>query len=118
MEKKFFSNTRGVILNRMNIHCTNILFSELKENDMTYKEMVSISGFSIRWIIKLIKNLENKKKVHVCGYYKDSVGREKIKIWRWGRGKNLVPNKLSGAERQKMYLARMKIKQIPISLIC
>lgn len=105
-------------MNRINRHCLNILFSELQETDMSYKEMVYVSGFTIWWVIRIIKNLEKQKKVHVCGYYKDALGRETIKIWRWGKGRNVLPNKLTGAEKQRRYKNRLKLKNIPLSLIC
>lgn len=89
----------------------------LKETDLTYKEMCEISGFRIWSLIRYIKKLESEKKVHVCGYYKDSLGRETIKIFRYGKGKDAIKKKLSGAEKQKNYKQRKKLNLLNMRII-
>lgn len=98
-------------------HCVNVLLKELQESDMTYKEMMEVSGFSYFWLIRLIKNLKKEKLVHVCGYYKNIRGQETIKIYRYGKGKDAKRNSLTAAERQKIHRDRKKIQIIPTSLI-
>lgn len=98
-------------------HCFNFLMKTLEESDLTYAEMVEVSGFSIWYLIRLMRRLSAEGKVHVCGYLKDRLGRESVKIYRFGRGKNAIPNKLTGAEKQRRYKARCKLRAIPMSLL-
>lgn len=105
------------MLSKIDKHCYEVLLKTFKETDLTYKEMVDISGFSIWSIIKYIKKLESAKKVHVCGYYKDALGRETIKIFRYGNGISCKRNKMSGAEKQKKYKQRKKLNLFNIGLI-
>lgn len=105
------------MLNKTDKYCYEVLMKTLKETDLTYKEMVEISGFTIWSLIKYIKKLHAEEKVHVCGYYKDSIGRETIKIFRYGKGKDAVRNKLSGADKQKNYKARKKLNLFNMRII-
>lgn len=98
-------------------HCVDVLLRALEENDMTYKEMAAISGFSVFGLVRIIKRLKQEGLVHVCGYNKDAMGRDTIKIYRYGKGKDAKRSKLPGAEKQRMYVERKKIKLIPTSLL-
>lgn len=98
-------------------HCVNVLLKALQESDLTYKEMEEISGFSYHWLVKLIKQLKKEKIVHVCGYYKDAMGRDTIQIYRYGKGRDAKRSKLTGTEKQRSYLRRKSLKSIPTSLI-
>lgn len=98
-------------------HCVNVLLKALQESDLTYKEMGDISGFSYFWLVKLIKQLKREKVLHVCGYYKDVNGKETIKIFRYGKGRDAKRFKLTGTEKQRNYLRRKQQVIIPTSLI-
>jgi hypothetical protein len=104
-------------MRRQDQHCYNILIKALQENDMTYKEMMEISGFSYFCLVRLTKRLKEEKIVHVCGYYKDAMGRDTIQIYRYGKGRDAKRSKLTGTEKQRSYLRRKNLKSIPTSLI-
>lgn len=95
---------------KQNKFCHDVLMRTFKESDLTYKEMVQISGFSIWFLNKYLKKLKNKGMAHICGYYKDSLGREKIKIFRYGKGNDVMPQVVSDAERQRKYKQNKKLK--------
>ena len=103
-------------MNKQSQHCYSVLIKALKESDLTYKEMSDISGFTIWWLIRWVKQAERDCRLHICGYHRDSLGRERIKVFRLGKGKAAVPQRLTGAERQRLYKKRLKLRSIPISL--
>lgn len=104
-------------MRRQDQHCYNILIKALQENDLTYKEMMQISGFSYFGLIRLVARLKEEKVLHICGYYKDKTGKDTIKIFRYGKGRDAKRGKMKGSEKQRNYIQRKMIKSIPTSLI-
>lgn len=104
-------------MKKQTVHCFAVLMRSLKESDMTYKEIIEVSGMSRRWAFSLIGKLHKERQVHICGFYRDALGRESIRVWRFGRGTDAKPYKASDAEKQRRYKARRKIRAIPLSLL-
>lgn len=102
-------------MRRADKHSINVLMRALEESDLTYKEMAEISGFSIFGLNRIIKRMREQNLVHVCGYYKDCLGKDAIKVFRYGNGKDAKPTHLSAAEKQRKYAQRKK--NPPLSLI-
>ena len=72
------------------------------------QELAEMTGLHYVTVLQYTRELHRAKAAHICGWEKDSKGRDVIKIYKIGRGKDAKREKLSGAERQARTRAKRK----------
>ena len=70
-------------------------------------ELAEITGLHYITVLEYARELHRAKAAHICGWEKDSRGRDVIKIYKIGRGKDAKREKMTSAQRQ----ARVRAKQ-------
>lgn len=71
-------------------------------------ELAEMTGLHYVTVLDYTRELHRAKAAHICGWEKDARGRDVVKIYKIGRGKDAKREKLSGAERQARTRAKKK----------
>lgn len=84
------------------------LIEAMLDGVYTCAELAEMTGLHYVTVLDYTRELYRAKAAHICGWEKDSKGRDVIKIYKIGRGKDAKREKLSGAERQARTRAKRK----------
>jgi predicted ArsR family transcriptional regulator len=80
----------------------------LQLNPSTLYEMAEESGLHYITVRRYMYALHQENAVHVSGWEKDSRGRDAIKVFKFGAGKDKPRHKFTGVERQRRVRAKKK----------
>ena len=84
------------------------LIEAMLDGVYTCAELAEMTGLHYVTVLDYTRELHRAKAAHICGWEKDAKGRDVIKIYKIGRGKDAKREKLSGAERQARSRAKKK----------
>lgn len=76
------------------------------------QELVEITGLHYVTVLHYTRELHRAKAAHICQWDKDSRGRDVVKIYRIGRGKDAKREKLTGAQRQARHREKKKAQEV------
>lgn len=83
-----------------------ILFKHLLKEPMTAHELVALTGIHTNTAQSLMRCLKKHSVVHICGWEKDTMGRDATPIYAFGKGTNKPRTRVSARERTQRYRAR------------
>lgn len=75
------------------------------------QELAEITGLHYVTVLHYTRELHRAKAAHISGWDKDSLGRDVVKIYRIGRGKDAKREKLTGAQRQARTREKKKAQE-------
>jgi len=93
-------STKGKRLVKINAFTQAKLIEALLDGVYTCTELAEMTGLHYVTVLQYTRELHRAKAAHICNWEKDTRGRDVIKIYKIGRGKDAKREKLSGAERQ------------------
>lgn len=76
------------------------------------QELAEITGLHYVTVLHYTRELHRAKAAHISGWDKDSLGRDVVKIYRIGRGKDAKREKLTGAQRQARTREKKKAQEV------
>jgi hypothetical protein len=76
------------------------------------QELADLTGLHYVTVLHYTRELHRAKAVHICQWDKDSRGRDVVKIYRIGRGKDAKREKLTGAQRQARTREKKKAQEV------
>jgi hypothetical protein len=76
------------------------------------QELSEITGLHYVTVLHYTRELHRAKAAHICQWDKDSRGRDVVKIYRIGRGKDAKREKLTGAQRQARTREKKKAQEV------
>lgn len=76
------------------------------------QELAEITGLHYVTVLHYTRELHRAKAAHICQWDKDSRGRDVVKIYRIGRGKDAKREKLTGAQRQARHREKKKAQEV------
>ena len=76
------------------------------------QELAEITGLHYVTVLNYTRELHRAKTAHISGWDKDSRGRDVVKIYRIGRGKDAKREKLTGAQRQARTREKKKAQEV------
>jgi len=76
------------------------------------QELAEITGLHYVTVLHYTRELHRAKAAHICQWDKDSRGRDVVKIYRIGRGKDAKREKLTGAQRQARTREKKKAQEV------
>lgn len=88
------------------------LIEALLDGVYTCAELAEITGLHYVTVLQYTRELHRAKAAHICGWEKDSLGRDALKIYRLGRGKDAKREKLTAAQRQQRTRDKQKAIQL------
>ena len=76
------------------------------------QELAEITGLHYVTVLHYTRELHRAKAAHICQWEKDTRGRDVIKIYKIGRGKDSKREKLTGAQRQARTREKKKAQEV------
>jgi hypothetical protein len=72
------------------------------------KELAEMTGLHYVTVLTYTRELHRAKAAHICAWEKDARGRDVIKIYKIGRGRDAKREKMTSAQRQARSRAKQK----------
>lgn len=76
------------------------------------QELAEITGLHYVTVLHYTRELHRAKAAHISGWDKDSRGRDVVKIYRIGRGKDAKREKLTAVQRQTRHREKKKAQEV------
>lgn len=70
------------------------------------QELAEMTGLHYVTVLQYTRELHAAGAAHICAWEKDQLGRDSIKIYKLGKGRNVRREKLSPAQRAERYRAK------------
>jgi len=83
------------------------LVLHMLQGDMNCKELAEETGLHYVTVLQYARELYLAKAAHISGWEKDALGRDNIKLYKIGAGKDAKRHRISGAIKAKAYRARI-----------
>lgn len=100
-------------LRKMNAFTQGVMIKHMLEGVYTCQELAELTGLHYVTVLQYTRELHRAGACHISGWDKDSRGRDIIKIYKIGVGKDAKRDKMTGAERQ----ARCRSKRQHLELV-
>lgn len=94
------------------------LIKLLLEGTYTCQELAEETGLHYVTVCQYARELHRAGAAHISGWEKDQRGRDLVKIYKLGAGKDKPRQRKSGAEKQVAYRAKKKQMKIMELLTC
>lgn len=74
-------------------------------NEGTYdcKELAELTGLHYVTVLQYTREMHRAKAAHICMWEKDSWGRDAVKIYKTGEGRDAKRSKMTQAQRQQRH---------------
>lgn len=95
--------------------CQAQLIKLLMEGLYNCRELAEQTGLHYVTVLQYTRELHEAGAAHICMWQKDNRGRDLIKVYKLGEGKNAKRRSMSPAERQLRYrnkLRQQKMQQV------
>lgn len=90
-----------------------VLIKRLSEGTHTCRELADETGLHIQTIYQWCRQLHKLGAIHICMWEKDAKGKESLKVYMLGEGKDAKPTRLTDYQKTKRY--RMKMRAITMN---
>lgn len=88
------------------------LIKLLLEGDMTCRELAEETGLHYVTVLHYTRELYLAKAAHITRWEQDSLGRDLIKVYKLGPGKDAKRRKLTAVERSLAYRTKQRMAKI------
>jgi predicted ArsR family transcriptional regulator len=93
---------------KVNAMCQAQLVKLLLEGTHTCYELAQATGLHYVTVLHYCRELHKAGAAHIAMWEKDSRGRDLLKVYKLGAGKDAKRRKMSSAERQRKYREKKK----------
>lgn len=97
---------------KMNAVAQAQLIRLLLEGMYSCKELANLTGLHYVTVLQYCRELYHAGAAHICMWNKDERGRDNIKIYKLGEGKDKKRQRMTDAERQARYREKLKQKKL------
>jgi predicted ArsR family transcriptional regulator len=97
---------------KVNAMCQAQLVKLLLEGTHTCYELAQATGLHYVTVLHYCRELHKAGAAHIAMWEKDSRGRDLLKVYKLGAGKDAKRSKMSSAERQQKYRDKKKHAQM------
>ena len=108
-------NNKGRRIVKINALTQAKLIEAMLDGVYNCQELADLTGLHYVTVLHYTRELHRAKAVHICQWDKDTRGRDVIKIYKIGRGKDAKREKMTAVQRQARH--REKQKSIELSRI-
>lgn len=102
-------STKGRRIKRINAFTQGRLIRLLLEGAYSCQELADETGLHYVTVLEYCRELHRSGAAHICAWEKDNRGRDIIKIYKIGVGKDEKRQKKTQAERQASYRAKKRM---------
>ncbi|MGI9153593.1 MAG: hypothetical protein ACR2IY_06950 [Rubrivivax sp.] len=82
------------------------------DGELSCVELAEETGLHYVTVLQYARELHLAKAAHICRWEKDARGRDAVKIYKLGPGKDAKRERISDAERQARYKAKLKSQKM------
>lgn len=93
-------------LRKMNAFTQGVMIKHMLEGVYTCMELAELTGLHYVTVLQYTRELHRAGACHISSWDKDTRGRDVIKIYKIGVGKDAKRDKMTGAERQARYRSK------------
>lgn len=79
----------------------------------TCQELADETGLHYVTVLQYCRELHLAGAAHICGWEQDSLGRDALKVYKIGSGKDKPRRRITEAQRQARYRAKVKAMNDP-----
>lgn len=108
--------TRGRTLVKVNALTQAKLIRMLLDGNRSCRELADESGLHYVTVLAYTKYLHREGAAHIAEYREDSQGRDAIKIYKIGVGKDAKRYKLTGAQRAARSRENRKAREMHVAM--
>ena len=76
------------------------LIKAMLDGTLTCRELAEETGLHYVTVLQYTRELHAVGAAHICLYEKDTLGRDSVKVYKIGIGKDAKREKMTGAQRQ------------------
>lgn len=99
--------TKGRRIKKINAFTQARLIRLLLDGTYTCAELAEETGLHYVTVLEYTRELYHAGAVHICMWEKDTRGRDLVKIYKLGVGKDAKRNKMTPAERQARHRSKL-----------
>lgn len=74
----------------------------------TCRELAEETGLHYVTVLRYTREMHKVGAIHICMWETDSRGRQNIRVYKVGEGKDAKPRRISDSDRSKTYRAKMR----------
>jgi hypothetical protein len=89
----------------------------LISNDVTINKFSKFTGFNASKSGRILRAFYKYNLIHISDWEQDRRGRDSIKIYKWGKGKDAKRFKMTDAEKQRRRRELLRKIKHPVSLL-
>ena len=89
----------------------------LLDNETTIHQFAEATGFHVVTSGRILRTFHKYKLVHISDWDQDRRGRDSVRIYKWGKGKDVKRFRMTAAQRQQRRRDLLKKISHPISLL-
>jgi hypothetical protein len=89
----------------------------LLDNESTIHQFAEATGFHIVTSGRILRTFHKYKLVHIANWEQDRRGRDSVRVYKWGQGKDVKRFKMTPAQRQQRRRDLLKKIKHPTSLL-
>ncbi len=104
--------TKGKTLVKIGAITQAHLIKLLLDGDRTCQELADETGLHYVTVLQYTRELHKVGAAHICRWEKDVRGRDILKIYKLGKGKDAKREKLTGAQRQERTRKRNQMAKL------
>lgn len=93
---------------KVNAMSYGLLVRYMLEGEHTCHELAGLTGLHYLTVLQYARELHAAKAAHICRWEKDSRGRDALKVYKIGRGKDAKRTRMPETERTRNYRARKR----------
>lgn len=105
-------NTKGMRLIKINAITQAKLIKYMLEGIYTCQQLADETGLHYVTVLQYARELHRAGAAHIASWEKDARGRDVLKIYKIGAGKDAKRQKMTSAQRQAKSRAKLKTVQL------
>lgn len=105
-------SNKGKSVIKINAFTQGVLIKNMLEGTYNCQELAEITGLHYVTVQQYTRELHRAGAAHISSWEKDARGRDVIKVYKIGVGKDAKREKLTGAQRQERSREKRKAQQL------
>ena len=105
-------SNKGKSVIKINAFTQGVLIKNMLEGTYNCQELAELTGLHYVTVQQYARELHRAGAAHISSWEKDSLGRDVIKVYKIGVGKDAKREKLTAAERQQRLREKRKAQEM------
>lgn len=103
---------KGKSVIKINAFTQGVLIKNMLEGTYNCQELADLTGLHYLTVLRYARELHRAGAAHISSWEKDARGRDVVKVYKIGTGKDAKREKLTGAERQERVREKRRAQEM------